>query len=246
MREQAASQRVSSRRRVLGLGAASLGAIAATVVGRGEAVAAASPVVGTSDTAQPAVDGYNSDAGPGVRGTSAEASGVEGLANSNGYPGVFGTNADTGFNAAGVRGTVVPGGHGMGVDGQAVNGVGVSGTSQEYVGVSAGSLNGIAFQAFAPGAQAALRVFGHARFSTLGSGTIPAGADATFVPFLSVTAQSHIMVALTSDPGSKATVQWIARAAGTGFTLHLTATAKIATTFTFFIVQPTFEPGVTI
>jgi hypothetical protein len=133
----------------------------------------------------------------------------------------------------------------MGVDGQTVNGVGVSGTSQEYVGVSAGSLNGIAFQAFAPGAQAAIRVFGHARFSTVGSNTIPAGSDATFVPHFTVTPQSHITVALTSDPGNKAVVQWIERATG-GFTVHLSAAAKVATTLTYFIVQPTFEPGVTI
>ena len=245
MSEQIAPERVSSRRRVLGLGAASLGALAATMVGRGEAAAADAPVVGTSDTAQPAVDGINNDAGPGVRGTSASAGGVEGLATSNSYPGVLGYNADTVFNAAGVRGTVVPGGRGMGVDGQTVNGVGVSGTSQEYVGVSAGSLNGIAFQAFAPGAQAAIRVFGHARFSTVGSGNIPAGSDAAFVPYFTVTPQSHVTVALTSDPGNKATVHWIERATG-GFIVHLTAAVKVATTLTYFIVQPTFEPGVTI
>ena len=178
MSELIASKHISSRRRVLGIGAASLGALAATIAG-GSQAAAATPVVGTSDSAQPAVEGNNSDAGSGVRGTSAEAAGVEGTASSNAYPGVFGFNGDMGFNAAGVRGTVAVGGRGMGVDGQTVNGVGVSGTSQEYVGVSAGSLNGIAFQAFAPGAQAAIRVFGHARFSTVASGTIPAGSDAT-------------------------------------------------------------------
>jgi hypothetical protein len=246
MNEHTAPKPVSSRRRVIGLGAASVGALAATILSRSEALAAATPVVGTSDNAQPAVDGTNSDSGSGVRGTSASAAGVEGNASSNSYPGVLGFNADTGFNAAGVRGTVVPGGHGIGVDGQTTSGVGVSGTSQDYVGVSAGSLNGIALQAFAPGAQAALRVFGHARFSTVGSGTIPAGSDAVFVPFFPVTTESHITVALTSDPGSKATVQWVERAPGTGFTIHLSSTAKTATGFSYFIVQPTFEPGVTI
>jgi hypothetical protein len=229
------------RRRVIGLGMAGLGAIAATALGSREANAAATPVVGTSDTAQPAVEGTNNDFGPGVRGTSAMASGVEGFASSNGFPGVFGTNSDTGFNAAGVRGTVSPGSNGMGVDGQCVNGTGVSGTSQEGIGVSAGSLNGVAFQAFAPGGQAAIRIFGHARFSTTASGTVPAGSDAVFVPFVRVTAQSHITVVLTSDPGNKAVVQWIERAAGSGFTVHLTAAVKAATTFTYFIVQPTFE-----
>jgi hypothetical protein len=40
-------------------------------------------------------------------------------------------------------------------------------------------------------------------------------------------------------------VQWVERATG-GFTVHLTAAVKVTTTLTYFIVQPTFEPGMTI
>jgi len=238
----------STRRRILGLGAAALGGAGAMLLGQGQARASHLPtqVSAFSDNFEPAVDASNSDSGPAVGGTSQSGNGIEGNANSNIAAGVHGFNADIGYNAHGVKGVVAPGSHGIGVGGQAVNGIGVSGTSQEYLGVSAGSLHGIAFQAFAPGAQAAIRVFGHARFSTVGSSTVPDGADAVFVPFVFVTDRSHIMAALTSDPNSKAAIQWIERAPGSGFTVHLTMQARRATTFSYFIVQPTFEPGMTI
>lgn len=229
----------STRRRMLG--AAGIGALATLVATRGEARAShlASQVSGSSDNAEPAVQGTNSSDGPGVRGDSAAGYGVEGQTDSNSYSGVFGSNANTGFNAAGVRGFVLE--HGMGVDGQSVNGVGVSGTSQEGIGVRAGSLNGVAFQAFAPGGEAAIRVGGKARFSHLGSGTIPAHERSSFVPFFGVTASAHIMVTLTSDPGG-VVVEWVERVTGapTGFRIHLTGRAKRDTTFSYFIAYPFF------
>jgi hypothetical protein len=174
--------------------------------------------------------------GPGVVGSSGSGPGVRGTTSSNVGAGVEGHNSLNDFNAAGVRGTST--GNGQGVNGQSVDGAGVDGTSNNGIGVSAGSLNGIAFQAFAPAGIAAIRVGGKARFSTVGGGSIPARASSAFVTHLSVTASSHVTVALTSDPGSGAVVQWIERAPGSGFTVHLDRRARDGTSFSFFIVEP--------
>ena len=228
----------TGRRRLFALGAAGLGVIAGLGLRSNTAAAAhGSPVLGvSSDPAEAGVRGDHHTGGIGVHGTSGSGDGVRGEAASSLHAGVTGINSDPGFNAAGVRGFGA--GNGMGVDGQSVDGSGVSGSSHNGIGVSAGSLNGIAFEAFAPAGIAAIRVGGKARFSTVGGGSIPAKASSAFVTHLSVTASSHVTVALTSDPGSGAVVQWIERAPGSGFTVHLDRRARDGTSFSFFIVEP--------
>jgi hypothetical protein len=225
------------RRRVLGLAVASAGALGAAMVSGGQVRAnhLTTQVNAFSDNGEPAVNAINSDGGPGVAGKSGSGWGVVGDTNSNSYAAVEGHNANAGFNAAGVRGTSA--GNGMGVDGQTVNGKGVSGTSENGIGVSAGSLRGIAMEAFAPGAEAAIRVTGKARFSHLAWNTLPAGQHSVFVPHFEVTATAHITVTLTSDPAGAA-VQWIERIPGSGFRVHLTKAVKTATTFSYFITYP--------
>ena len=225
------------RRRVIGLAVASASAIGAAMVGGSQARAnhLSTQINAFSDNAEPAVNAINSYGGPAVAGKSGSGWGVVGDTNSNSHAGVEGHNANAGFNAAGVRGTSA--GNGMGVDGQSVNGKGISGASENGIGVSAGSLRGIAMEAFAPGAEAAIRVTGKARFSHLAFNTIPAGQHSVFVPHFDVTATAHITVTLTSDP-SGAAVQWIERLPGSGFRVHLTKAVKTATTFSYFIAYP--------
>jgi hypothetical protein len=55
----------------------------------------------------------------------------------------------------------------------------------------------------------------------------------------SVSATSHVMVALTGDPGPRQ-VQWVELHPGAGFTVHMTAAPvpkRMATSFTNLIVQ---------
>jgi hypothetical protein len=69
-----------------------------------------------------------------------------------------------------------------------------------------------------------------------------------------VTANSHITVTLTGNPGTPDSsqanpnarpptvpiaVQWAERDAGTGFTLHLTSPTVNAVNFTYLIAEPT-------
>jgi hypothetical protein len=224
------------RRRVLGLAVASAGAAGAAMVGGGRAQAnhLSTQVNAFSDNAEPAVNAINSDIGPGVAGKSGSGWGVVGDTNSNSYAAVEGHNANTGFNAAGVRGTSA--GNGMGVNGQSVNGTGVNGTSENGTGVFAASLNGLALLASSPNGDA-IRVDGKARFSHLAFNTIPAGQHSVFVPHFAVTATTHITVTLTSDPNGAA-VQWVERLPGSGFRLHLTKATRTATTFSYFMAYP--------
>jgi hypothetical protein len=52
-----------------------------------------------------------------------------------------------------------------------------------------------------------------------------------------VTAESHITITLTANPGAPARVHWVARQAGS-FTVHLTQAVSTATSFTYLIVEP--------
>lgn len=176
-----------------------------------------------------------SGTGPGVKGVSQSGPGARGETTSSVNAAVEGHNSDSGHNAAGVRGTAS--GNGMGVDGQSPDGAGVSGASANGVGVHAGSLNGVALLAFAPAGQRAIQVGGKAGFSTVGAGSIPAKSSSAFVAQAQVSATSHITVVLTSDPGNAAVVQWVDRAAGSGFTVHLSRGTQDATSFTYFIAD---------
>jgi len=72
----------------------------------------------------------------------------------------------------------------------------------------------------------ALDVHGRAKFSTAGAGTIPAQQNSVVVSDPAVTADSHITMTLTGDPGSSASglpavVVWIERQPGVGFIARL-------------------------
>jgi hypothetical protein len=200
-----------------------------------------------SATLDPAVHGNNTNDGPGVQGDSVGGSGVVGTT-AGGFQsaGVRGVNTEAGnLNAYGVFGWNAD--IGRGVEGQSIQGVGVEGTSHHGVGVAAGSLDGIAFDGFAPAGIAALRLGGKVRLSTVSHGTIPAGSDSVTVPHGHVTADSHISITFTSDPGN-ASVSWISRVAagplgvGGSFTVHLDRRIRNDTTFTYSILEP-FAPG---
>lgn len=83
-----------------------------------------------------------------------------------------------------------------------------------------------------------LHVDGQSKFSTVGSGTVLAGASAATILNTSVTGRSHISVTLTSDPGNAAAVVRVTRAAGVSFTVVLSSAVAVDTQFTFFIVEP--------
>ena len=106
---------------------------------------------------------------------------------------------------------------------------GVLGTSEAGVGVEARSDTGMT-----------LKVGGPAGFATAGAGSVPAGAAAVFVAAPSVSADSHITVTLSSDPGQR-TVRWVERDPGNGFTVHMTAgppKQPLQTAFTYLVVEP--------
>ena len=111
-------------------------------------------------------------------------------------------------------GTNPPDGTGTGVLGNTGAGTGVRGRAQTGVGVHAVS-NGIA-----------LDIEGKARFSTVGNGLIPDKAKSAVVVDANVSAASHVMVTLTSDPDDSA-VSWVDVQAGQ-FELHVTKKVKDA------------------
>jgi hypothetical protein len=97
----------------------------------------------------------------------------------------------------------------------------------------------------AHGDSTALRVDGNSRFSTAGSGTIPANQDSVAVSRPFVTALSHVTVTLTGDPGQagsvpgfKPVVVWVERQPGTGFVVHMSRPVRVNTPFTFLVVEP--------
>ncbi|MHB1162703.1 MAG: hypothetical protein ACYC3V_20585 [Chloroflexota bacterium] len=126
--------RSPSRRRILGLGAAAVAALAATAVPDRMAKAEASSVYGESTSSSPAVHGKNTDGGAGVCGDSESGAGVHG-STSGGNPGVLGRNEGSG---PGVMGQGISG---HGVAGQSSSGAGLFGSSQSGIGVGGNSLS---------------------------------------------------------------------------------------------------------
>ena len=176
----------------------------------------------------PGVEG-GCDNGPGVVGFGGAQAGVRGLSNNgDGVLGQAGSAVDEGgASVAGVRGEalgcVEKGPCGPGI------GIGVAGRSEAGIGVQAKVDDPSGF---------ALDVLGRARFSTAGSAVIPAGQSSVFVADADVGSGSHISVTLVGNPGVR-TVQWVDRAPGSGFTVHLTTVGpKPATPLTYFMVEP--------
>jgi hypothetical protein len=148
------------------------------------------------------------------------AHGVEGISNGSGV-GVRGVAGSDPFGQ----------GPGDGVHGTSGTGIGVLGhTTAAGIGVEARSESA---------AGIALQVRGSARFSTAGTATIPAGADAIFVANPAVTDESHISVTLVSDPASRQ-LTWVERDPGTGFTVHTSSQTKKTpeTSLTYLVVEP--------
>lgn len=131
-----------------------------------------------------------------------------------------------------------PGHPGVGVQG--VSGAGQTFGQGPGIGVEGITGTGIGVHAMTTGGGLALRVDGRAAFGTAGSATIPSGGSSLFVSSPDVTADSHISVTLTSNPGTRQ-VLWIERAAGSGFTVHMTsapARQRPQTSFTYLVVEP--------
>jgi hypothetical protein len=134
-------------------------------------------------------------------------------------------------------------GSGVGVHGfSSDNGTGVKGESETGVGVRglANSTSAIGVRAINNLEGLALAVTGKARFSTAGSGKVPAGENSGFVENAQVTNDSHISVTLTSNPGQRE-VRWVERNPGSGFTVHMSALPvdkRRRTSFTYLIVEP--------
>jgi hypothetical protein len=167
---------------------------------------------------------YSPD-GIGVHGrawaTSGQCKGVEGMSDSPDGVGVKGGCSG---------GTGVYGGGRVGVRGDSNNpkGIGVWGfiRGDGGIGVLASS-----------GTGRALVVDGVASFSTAGAGLIPAKSSSVDVADARVTGNSHITLTFTDDPGN-ASVQWISRKPGVGFTVNLTQKVKGNISFTYLIVEP--------
>jgi len=83
----------------------------------------------------------------------------------------------------------------------------------------------------------ALDVVGKARFSTAGAGMVRARREAATVENPAVTADSHITVTFTGDPGA-ASVAWVERQPGTGFIARLSSRPRWDVPFTYLIVEP--------
>jgi hypothetical protein len=81
-----------------------------------------------------------------------------------------------------------------------------------------------------------LAIEGRAQFASVGEGSIASGAASATVPNVMVSIPSHISVTLLGDAG--ATLAWVERDPGTGFTIHLAGPATADTAFTYFIVDP--------
>lgn len=180
--------------------------------------------------------------GVGINGESFASDGVVGLSHHMDHYGVFGTN-----NTPDPDPAAPPFPQGAGVFGQGVNigvkafsndGHAIDATSTNGTALDAGSLTGIGLGIHSGGT--AIRVTGgKLKFNSVGSGTIPAGAETHTVVHGHVTSNSHVTVVLTSDPGNAVLLQWVARAAGS-FTINLTRATRRDTTFTYFIVDPSF------
>lgn len=163
--------------------------------------------------------------------------GVAGFTPSPTGTGVSGNAASPTGQTNGVRGEAASP-DGIGVNGGSPGGIGVAGFSKAASGVGVLAQNP---------AGRALQVIGLASFSTVSTGVIPAGQATFTVSDARVTLGSHITVALTGDPGTspgpggppiRASVDWVERNPGVGFTIHLTRGTANDTPFTYLIVEP--------
>ena len=153
-------------------------------------------------------------------------------------------NENTGEHASGVAGASLGGGAavdgfsnwGIGVKARGSSGVGVHGDTFDGIGVRAQCL-GAADPEHPTGPELALDVIGKARFSTAGSGIVPAWANRATVDNEAVTGNSHVTVTFTRDPG-RGSVAWVQRQPGTGFVVHLSARPHWDVAFTYLIVKP--------
>ena len=137
-------------------------------------------------------------------------------------------------------------GPGIGVGGMSGSGHGVLGQSESGTGV-VGQAPGEAPAVLAvssplgpsePDGGLALDVIGKAQFSTAGAGVVvPRRAEPSTVSDPAVTADSHVTVTFTGDPGG-ASVAWVERQPGTGFTVHLSGRSRSPIPFTYLIVEP--------
>lgn len=152
-------------------------------------------------------------------------------------------NENTGDHASGVAGASLGGGAavdgfsnwGIGVKARGSSGVGVHGDTFDGIGVRAQCL-GAADPEHPMGPELALDVIGKARFSTAGSGIVPAWANRATVDNEAVTGHSHVTVTFTRDPG-RASVAWVQRQPGSGFVVHLSARPHWDVPFTYLIVE---------
>jgi hypothetical protein len=143
----------------------------------------------------------------------------------DGSAGVVGVSGEDPYGEGPGNGVLGASGTGVGVAGFCPStGVGVQGDSVDGVGVRCFSENGTA-----------LEVQGKAAFANAGSGSVAAGQSSASVNAV-VTAQSHITVTLTSNPGGRS-VSWVDRNPGTGFTVHLSKKGP-AVDFTYLVVEP--------
>jgi len=172
----------------------------------------------------------------GVRGISGTGIGVHGISQSG--PAVLGmSESGPGVAAASLTGAAVRAhGNVNGVEARGSSGVGVHGDTFDGIGVRAQCL-GAPNPEHPMGPELALDVVGKARFSTAGAGIVRARANAATVENPAVTADSHITVTFTRDPGG-ASVAWVKRQAGTGFIVHLSGRPWRNVPFTYLIVEP--------
>jgi hypothetical protein len=228
-----------SRRDILrGLAAAAAGAVAGGVLSTEKAEADHGVVNASSDfVLAPAVHAEHTTEGTGVEASSFGGTGVEGT-------GAVGVD---GIGNTGVRGS-----GGVGVEGSGAVGVRGRPSSASGYGVWGSSPSGIAVLGESPSGTGvvatgltALHVQGNAKFSTAGSGSIPANQDSVAVSVPFITALSHVTVTLTGDPGQassvpgfKPVVVWVERQPGTGFVVHMSRPVRVATPFTYLVVEP--------
>jgi len=178
----------------------------------------------------PGVHGI-SGTGPGVRGRSQSGPGVEGRSLSG--PGLSAYSES-----------------GPGAGGDSASGPGVLGQSPGPGGGVLGlaPADAPAVHAYSgwypakgvpptPDGGLALDVVGKARFSTAGAGIVRARREAATVENPAVTADSHITVTFTGDPGA-ASVAWVERQPGTGFIARLSSRPRWDVPFTYLIVEP--------
>jgi len=199
------------------------------VVGRGghvgvigESIDGEAGVKGIGGTIDEA--GNTSGAAAGVRGVSFASVGVHGESESPNHPGVLGESV-----VCVERGPCEGESTGTGVLGRSDAGIAVQGECPSGTALKGVSTDGLA-----------LDVVGKARFSTSGSGVVPAGDNSVVVSNSAVTAESHVSATLAGNPGNR-NVAWVERDPGNGFILHMTSAPppqRPATPFTYLIVEP--------